>query len=83
VSFLNVQGLPRDGNDKRLRVEFIDGVSEGTFVVMLSNSPCQERCDGVVYTVLCSNRPGRTKTGDTDWAEMNYLKSFTPIGDLN
>lgn len=36
-----------------------------------------------VYEVLSSNRPGWTKTSDTYWTEMKYIKSFTPIGDLN
>ncbi len=83
MGFMNVQELTRAYSDKRLPVEFIDGVSEGILVIMVSNSHCHEECDGVVYEGISSNRHGWTKTGDTFWTEMKYIKSFTPLGDLN
>jgi len=80
---VDAQEPTRGYHDKRIHVEWVDGVSEDIFVVMVSNSLCHEECDGVVYEVLSSNRPGWTEPGDTYWTEMKYIKSFTPIGDPN
>ena len=55
---MEAQELTRGYNEKRIHVEFVDGVSEDIFVVVVSNFRCHEECDGVVYEVLSSNRPG-------------------------
>jgi len=80
---MNAQEPRRDCNDKQLRVEFIDGVSAEVFVAMVSNSHCHEECDGIIYEVLSSSRPGWTKTDETSWAEMEYAKSLVPFGESN
>ena len=43
---MDAQELTRDYNDKRIHVEFADGVSEDIFVAMVPNSHCHEECDG-------------------------------------
>lgn len=80
---VSTQDLTSEYNDKRLYVEFVDGAAEEILVVFVSNSHCHEECDGIVYEVLSSNRPGWTKTTDTYWTEMKYIKSFASVGDMN
>jgi len=73
---MTAEKLTRDYNDKRLPVEFVDGVTEEIFVVMVSNSHCHDECDGIVYEALSSTRPGWVKPSDTYWTAMKYVKSF-------
>jgi hypothetical protein len=81
LNHLTTDQLTPEFNDKRLRIEFVDGTSEEILVAMVSNSHCHDECDGIVYEVLSSNRPGWKKTDTTFWTEMKFIKSFTPIVD--
>ncbi len=78
---MSADHLTPEFNDKRIHVVFIDGVHEDILVNLVSNSHCHDECDGIVYKILWSNRPGWTKTDDCFWAEMRFIENFAPMED--
>ena len=79
---MTVDQLTREYNHKRLRVEFIDGVSEDILVLSVSDFDCHEECKGICYEVLSSSRPNSAQANKAYWTEMKFIKSFEPIGVL-
>jgi hypothetical protein len=73
--------LTPDFNDQKVRVEFVDGITEEVLLKMVCTCDEHEACNGVVYEALSSDRPSFTKTSEACWTEMKYINGCEPIGD--
>jgi len=74
--------LTHEFNDKPLRIEFTDGITEDVLVCMVCECDEHEECRGIVYSVAASSRPGWTPTSQTLWADLKTIRSFVPIGEF-
>ena len=68
------EDLTREFQDKKLRIEFVDGQTQQVLVNMVCECNEHEECRGIVYEVF-AERPSQTY-----WTEMKYIKSFEVIG---
>jgi hypothetical protein len=73
--------LSREFQDKRLRVEFIDGQIAEIRLLLVSECDQHKACNGIVYDIISSNRPDLLKPGSAYWADIAHVKSFEFLGD--
>ena len=73
--------LSREFQDKRLRVEFIDGQIAEIRLLLVSECDQHETCNGIVYDIISTNRPEPLTQESTYWTEISYVKSFEVLGD--
>ena len=71
---MNREDLTREFQDKKLRVEFVDGQAQQLLVNMVCECNEHEECRGIIYELIAE------KPSKTYWTEMKYIKSFEVIG---
>jgi hypothetical protein len=73
--------VPREYQDKHLRIEFEDGEIAEVFVLLVSECEEHEDCRGLVYEVVSTDQPRHSGRGTTYWTEMKYIKRFELLGE--
>lgn len=73
--------LTRDLQDKRLRVEFVDGEIADVKVLLVSECSEHADCRGFVYDLISTNRPHHVRKGSANWADVAEIQRFEIIGD--
>ena len=71
--------LTREHQDKRLRIQFVNGEIADVTVLEVGECDEHEDCRGITYDVISTNRPEQLRPGAAYWAEMADIKSFEVI----
>jgi hypothetical protein len=73
--------IGREHQDKRLRVEFLDGEIAEIKLRLVSECDQHQECNGITYDIISMNRADRIKKGAAYWSDSADVKSFEVLGD--
>jgi hypothetical protein len=73
--------IGREHQDKRLRVEFLDGQITEIKLLLVSERDQHQGCNGITYDIISTTPADRIKKGAAYWPDSADVKSFEVLGN--